>query len=209
MGSLPFAISATKSFSPVVALTDITVPSKFTANIVLPPPMTMGEDMKYGGSSLVCEPDATSLDSAVVPTLVTETFQSNLVHPGEHLYRNPSCPAYTSEPSGRSAGEEETGVPVTRHPRGSPVWISRVSIRLSCVPMYTTPFVSSSTGVACSTYAAKNRQTFVPPGEILYTANSPSTSALAPRVHSGSYEDVTKTLPKLSTAGAATMALPG
>jgi hypothetical protein len=130
------AISATKVFSPVAASTLITVPLKFTTKMLCPPPTTIGEDMKYGGSEeFVATGEAsTSAASAVVPVDDGLTFQRSVAHPGEHLYKNPSCPAYTSDPSGNSAGDDEIAVPVCRHPRGEPVWISRVKIRRSCVP---------------------------------------------------------------------------
>ena len=84
-------------------------------------------------------------------SLLTDTFQSSSAHPGEHLYRYPSSPAYTSDPSGNNAGELEICVPVSRHPLGSPVVMSSVIKRLSCQPTYTTPRASSTTGVECRT----------------------------------------------------------
>ena len=152
--SIPDDISATYSLLPVAASTDITVPSKFTAKTVVPPPKTIGELMKYGASDASAAGAAASDASASAApdiSLVTDTFHSSSAHPGEHLYRYPSSPAYTSDPSGNNAGELEIWVPVSRHPRGSPVVMSSVSTRLSCPPTYTTPRASSTTGVECRT----------------------------------------------------------
>jgi len=74
-------------------------------------------------------------------------FHSCLLHPGLHPYRNPSSDANTTDPSGRSAGEELMAPPAVKQPTGSPVESERERRRPSLPPKYSTLRISSITGV--------------------------------------------------------------
>ena len=126
-----------------------------------PPPRTTGEDMKYaesadvvpgaggggrGGGGGVAAPDSPAATAATTGPSTFADHRSSR-HPGEHALRCPSSVAYTSDPSGSSAGEALTASVVCAHALGRPVARFSATMRLSCPPKYSTPFCSSIAGV--------------------------------------------------------------
>ena len=89
------------------------------------------------------------------------------LHPGEHAYTYPSSVEYTMDPSGRSAIEELTDAPPSRHARGLPWHVEADHPLIVTSEVHNFRLVHDGRGV--EHVRAENLQIFALPGDSLKT----------------------------------------